>query len=125
MIDSSLTALVPLQLGGVQVVGGFLVIATLSTLLANTAVYYVTGDVDLPRAIVPGVAMTVVGLGAALLPVPLVVVAALVVDFVVVSVVYEFDRRRTAMVTAAHFTLIVVVAYLVNSLLAIYQTAPI
>jgi hypothetical protein len=114
-----------LQVSGVQIVGGAFLIAVLSTLLANTAAYYVTGESDLGRAVFPGVAMAVVGLASGVLPILVTVVVALLVDYAVVAYAYELDRRGTAMVTAAHFTLIVVVAYLVNSTLAIYQTAPV
>ncbi len=113
-----------LQVSGVQIVGGLLLLSVLSTLLANTAAYYVTGEVELARAAVPGVAMALAGIVSSILPILVTVVLALVVDFVAVSVAYGLDRRRTAMVTVMHFTLIVVVAYVVNSGLAIYQSAP-
>ena len=115
----------PVQVSGVQIVGGLALLAVLSTLLANTAAYYVTGEVELARAAVPGVAMALVGIASSLLPILVTVLAALVVDFLAVTVAYGLDRRRTAMVTVVHFTLIVVVAYVVNSALAIYQSAPV
>ncbi len=115
--------MIPLQTG-FQIAGGLLLLAVLSTLLANTAAYYVTGDVDLQRAALPGVAMALAGLASGLLPILVTVVIALVVDFAAVSVAYELDRRRTTMVTLMHFSLIVVVAYVVQNLLALYQTAP-
>jgi hypothetical protein len=115
----------PIQVSPVQIGLGVVLIAVLSTLLANTAAYYVTGEVQLARAALPGVAMALVGLASGVLPILVTVVIALVVDFVAVAYAFELDRRRTAMVTAMHFTLIVVVAYVANSLLAIYQTAPV
>lgn len=115
----------PAQVSGVQIVGGLVLLAVLSTLLANTAAYYVTGEVELARAAVPGVAMALVGIASSLLPILVTVLAALVVDFLAVTFAYGLDRRRTAMVTVMHFTLIVVVAYVVNSALAIYQSAPV
>jgi uncharacterized membrane protein YozB (DUF420 family) len=113
-----------LQVSGVQIAGGAFLLATLSTLLANTAAYYVTGESQLGRAVLPGVVMAVAGLASSVLPTLVTVVLALAADFLAVTYAYELDRRRSAMVTAAHFTLIVVVAYVVNSGLALYQTAP-
>lgn len=113
-----------LQVSGLQVAGGLFLLAVLSTLLANTAAYYVTGESQLDRAILPGVVMALAGLASSVLPALVTVVLALVADFLAVTYAYELDRRRSAMVTAAHFTLIVVVAYVVNSGLALYQTAP-
>ncbi|MEZ3145021.1 hypothetical protein [Halobaculum sp. MBLA0143] len=113
-----------LQVSGVQIAGGLLLLAVLSTLLANTAAYYVTGEIELPRAAVPGVAMALAGIASSVLPILVTVLLALVVDSLAVKVAYGLDNRRTAMVTTMHFTLIVVVAYVVNSALAIYQSAP-
>jgi hypothetical protein len=101
-----------LQVSGVQIAGGAFLLATLSTLLANTA------------AVLPGVVMAVAGLASSVLPTLVTVVLALGLDFLAVTYAYELDRRGSAMVTVAHFTLIVVVAYVVNSGLALYQTAP-
>lgn len=113
-----------LQVSGVQIAGGAFLLATLSTLLANTAAYYVTGESQLGRAVLPGVVMAVAGLASSVLPTLITVVLALGLDFLAVTYAYELDRRGSAMVTVAHFTLIVVVAYVVNSGLALYQTAP-
>lgn len=116
--------LAPLQVSPVQILGGFLLIATLSSLLANTAAYYVTGESQLGRAILPGVVMSLAGLSASVLPILATVLLALAVDYGAVLFAFRLDYRRTAMVTVMHFTLIVVVAYVVNSSLAIYQTGP-
>ncbi|WP_435063323.1 DUF7473 family protein [Halobaculum sp. EA56] len=114
-----------LQLSPVGIVGGFLLIATLSTLLANTAAYFVLGnEAELRQALPPGVAMAIVGLTAAVLPAAVVIAVALVVDYVMVRLAYGLNRRGTAMITAMHYALTVVAAYGVNTLLAIYQTAP-
>lgn len=115
-----------LQLSAVGIVGGFLLIAVLSTLLANTAAYYVLGgEAELRQAVPPGVAMAIVGLTAAVLPTAAVIGLALVVDFGMVRLAYGLNRRGTAMITAMHYALTVLAAYGVNSLLAIYQTAPV
>lgn len=109
----------------VGIVGGVLLIAVLSTLLANTAAYYVLGgEAELRQAVPPGVAMAIVGLSAAVLPTALVIAVALVVDFAVIYLSYGLNRRGTAMITAIHYALTVLAAYGINSLLAIYQTAP-
>ncbi|WP_313692909.1 DUF7473 family protein [Halorarum halobium] len=114
-----------LQTSPGRVVAGFLLIAVLSTLVANTAAYYVLGDAaELRRAVLPGVAMAAVGLTAAVLPVAAVIGLALVVDFVAVAVAYDLNRRGTAMVTAMHYTLTVAVALFANYSLALYQDAP-
>ena len=83
-----------LQLSPLGIVGGFLLIAVLSTLLANTAA-------DSPTSAI-----------------------ALVVDFIMVYLAYGLNRRGTAMITAVHYALTILAAYGINSLLAIYQTAP-
>ncbi|MXR42951.1 hypothetical protein GRX01_16575 [Halobaculum sp. WSA2] len=115
-----------LQLSPVGIVGGFLLIAALSTLLANTAAYFVLGDeAELRQAIPPGVAMATVGLTAAVLPAAAVIAIALVVDFVAVRLAYGLDRRGTTMIAAMHYALTILAAYGVNSVLAIYQTAPV
>lgn len=115
-----------LQLSPAGIVGGFLLIAALSTLLANTAAYFVLGDeAELRQAVPPGVAMATVGLTAAVLPTAAVIALALVVDFVMVRLAYGLDRRGTAMITAMHYTLTILAAYGINSVLAVFQTAPI
>ena len=115
-----------LQLSAVGIVGGFLLIALLSTLLANTAAYYVLGDeAELRQAIPPGVAMAIVGLTAAVLPPVAVIASALVVDFGMVYLAYGLNRRGTAMIAAGHYTLTILAAFGINSLLAVYQTAPV
>lgn len=115
----------PLQTSPGRIVAGFLLIALLSTFIANTAAYFVMGDAaELRRAVLPGAAMAAVGLTAAVLPVPAVVVLALVVDYAAVSVAYGLNRRGTAMVTAMHYTLTVVVAVFASYSLALYQDAP-
>lgn len=114
-----------LQLSPLGIVGGFLLIAVLSTLLANTAAYYVLGgEAELRQALPPGVAMALVGLSAAVLPTVVVIAIALVVDFIMVYLAYGLNRRGTAMITAVHYALTILAAYGINSLLAIYQTAP-
>lgn len=115
-----------LQLSPVGIVGGFLLIAVLSTLLANTAAYFVLGnEAELRQAIPPGVAMATVGLTAAVLPAAATIALALVVDFGIVRLAYGLNRRGTAMITAMHYTLTILAAYGINSVLAIYQTAPV
>ena len=115
-----------LQLSPLGVLAGFVLIAVLSTLLANTAAYFVLGDeAELRQAIPPGVAMAIVGLSAAVLPAAAVIAVALVVDFVVVHLAYGLTRRGTAMITAMHYALTILAAYGINSVLAIYQTAPV
>ena len=115
-----------LQLSPVGILGGFLLIAVLSTLLANTAAYYVLGnEAELRRAIPPGVAMAIVGLSAAVLPPAAVIALALVVDFGTVYLAYGLNRRGTAMVAAGHYALTILAAFGINSLLAVYQTAPV
>ncbi|QLG28302.1 hypothetical protein HUG10_12435 [Halorarum halophilum] len=114
-----------LQTSPGRVVAGFLLIALLSTFIANTAAYFVMGDAaELRRAVLPGIAMAGVGLTAAVLPVAAVIALALAVDFVAVSLAYELNRRGTALVTAMHYTLTVVVALFANYSLALYQDAP-
>ena len=114
-----------LQTSPGRVVAGFLLIAAFSTFIANTAAYFVLGDAaELRRAVLPGVAMAGVGLTAAVLPVAVVVALALVVDYAAVSVAYELNRRGTAMVTAMHYALTVVVAVFASYSLALYQDAP-
>jgi hypothetical protein len=113
-----------LQVSGVQVVGGVFLLATLSTLLANTAAYYVTGESQLGRAILPGVTMSVAGLSEVFLPVAAVICLALVLDFLAVTYAYNLDQRRSAMIVIGHFTLTVVVAVVVQNSLALYQTRP-
>ncbi|WP_348613579.1 DUF7473 family protein [Halobaculum rarum] len=114
-----------LQLAPAGILGGFLLIAVLSTLLANTAAYFVLGnEAELRQAIPPGVAMALVGLSAAVLSPARVIAIALVVDFVVVRLAYGLDRRGTAMITAMHYTLTVLAAIGIQQILAIYQTAP-
>ncbi|WP_435123744.1 DUF7473 family protein [Halobaculum sp. D14] len=115
----------PLQAALAPLVGGFLLIALLSTLLANAAAYFVMGDrASLRLAVAPGVTMALVSLTAAVLPVYAVIAFALVADFAVIYAVYDLPARSTAIVTAMHYALTVILAYSVNSLLAIYQTAP-
>ncbi|MFC6786794.1 hypothetical protein ACFQFH_13190 [Halobaculum halobium] len=115
-----------LQLSALGVVAGFALIAVLSTLLANTAAYFVLGgEAELRQAVPPGIAMALVGLSAAVLPTAAVIAIALVVDFVVVRLAYGLNRRGTAMITAMHYALTILAAYGVNSVLAIYQTAPV
>lgn len=119
------TLAVPLQTSPGRIVAGFLLIAVLSTFVANTAAYFVMGDAaELRRAALPGAAMATVGLTAAVLPVPAVVALALVVDYAAVSVAYGLNRRGTAMVTAMHYTLTVVLAVFASYSLALYQDAP-
>lgn len=113
-----------LQTGAVGILGGFLLLAVLSTLLANTAAYFVTGDTHLRRSILPGGAMAAVGLLSVVVPATIVVLVAVVVDFFACRTAYGLNRRGTATVTAVHIALIVGVSYLVQSTLAIYQTAP-
>ncbi|MFB9826220.1 MULTISPECIES: DUF7473 family protein [Halobaculum] len=114
-----------LQQSSLGVLAGFLLIAVLSTLLANTAAYFVLGDeAELRQAVPPGVAMALVGLSAAVLPTAGVIAIALVVDFVVVRLAYGLDRRGTAMITAMHYALTVLAAIGIQQILAIYQTAP-
>ena len=124
------------QITPVGIVGGFVLVAVLSTLLANTAAYYVTGESQLQRSVLPGVAVGLCALLAAALPDqvatfgvvvdrPAVVIPiALVTDAVAVWIAYGLDRRGTAMVTVAHYTLLLVVNFVVQRVLAIYQTAP-
>lgn len=122
---SVLAGPVLLQLSVVGLLGGFLLIALLSTLLANTAAYFVMGDdAEFRRAVVPGVSMALVGLTAAVLPPAAVIALALAVDFGVIYLVYGLDRRGTAIVTALHYSLTIVAAYGINSVLAVFQTAP-
>ncbi|WP_277554601.1 DUF7473 family protein [Halobaculum limi] len=112
-------------MSAVTILGGFLLIALLSTLLANTAAYYVLGnEAELRQAVPPGVAMALVGLTAAVLPTAAVIAIALVVDFVMVYLAYGLNRRGTAMITAIHYTLTILAALGINTLLAVYQTAP-
>ena len=116
---------VPLQVSPAQVVGGFLLLAILSTLVANTAAYFVLGDAaELRRAVAPGVAMATVMLSAVVLAVYAVIVLALVVDFAAVSLSYDLSRRRAAAVTAVHYALTLGLALFANYTLALYQTAP-
>ena len=112
------------QSGPAGIVGGFLLLAGLSTLLANTAAYFVTGDTHLRRALFPGVAIAVVMLLQAVLPVIAVILLALVVDFTACRIAFGLNRRGTVTVTAVHYALIVGLSYLIQSSLAIYQTAP-
>ncbi|MFC7135818.1 DUF7473 family protein [Halobaculum litoreum] len=114
-----------LQLSVVGILGGLVLIAVLSTLLANTAAYFLLGDeAELRQAVPPGVAMAIVGLTAAVLPTAAVIALALVVDYVMVYLAYGLNRRGTAIITALHYTLTVLAALGINSVLAIYQTAP-
>jgi len=113
-----------LQVSGLQVAGGAFLLATLSTLLANTAAYYVTGESQIGRAILPGVVMTAVGLSQAFLPVAVVIALALLLDFVAVTYSYKLTRQQSVMVAVGHFTLTLVVAVVVQNGLAIYQTRP-
>ncbi|SHH08462.1 DUF7473 family protein [Halobaculum gomorrense] len=114
-----------LQSSPLGILGGVLLIAVLSTLLANTAAYFVLGgEAELRQAVPPGVAMALVGLSAAVLPPAAVIAIALVVDYAVVYLAYGLNRRGTAMITAMHYALTILAAYGINSLLAIYQTAP-
>jgi len=98
----------------------------LSTLLANTAAYFVLGnEAELRQAVPPGVAMATVGLTAAVLPAAATIALALIVDFAVIRLAYGLGHRGTAMITAMHYTLTILAAYGINSVLAIYQTAPV
>ena len=115
----------PLQVSPVQVVGGFLLLAVLSTFVANTAAYFVLGDdADLRRAVAPGVAMATVMLSAVVLPPYVVIPIALAVDFVAIAFSYELNWRGVAIVTAVHYALTLILALSVNQALALYQTAP-
>lgn len=115
----------PLQVSPVQVVGGFLLLAVLSTLVANTAAYFVLGDeAELRRAVAPGLAMATAMLSATVLPAYAVIPLALAVDFAAVSLSYDLTRRGAAVVTAVHYALTLVLALFVNYTLALYQTAP-
>lgn len=117
--------MLPLQVTPVQIVGGFLLLAVLSTFVANTAAYFVIGDAaELRRAVVPGVAMATAMFTAVVLPPFAVIVIALVADFLAVRAAYGLPLRGVAMVTAVHYTLTLVLALFVNYSLAIYQTAP-
>lgn len=128
----ALTAILPtsrppslLQVSPLGVAGGFVLLATLSTLVANTAAYYVLGDAaEFRRAPVVGVATALVALSLVVLPPYAVILLVLVVDFAVISVVYELDRRRAAMITAVHYALTVILALTVQFTLGLYQTAP-
>ena len=115
-----------LQSSVATLLGGFLLIAVLSTLLANTAAYFLLGDeAELRQAVPPGVAMALVGLTAAVLPTAAVIALALVVDYAMVFLAYGLDRRGTAIVTALHYSLTILAALGINSVLALFQTAPV
>ncbi|UIO99977.1 hypothetical protein Hbl1158_00995 [Halobaculum sp. CBA1158] len=115
-----------LQTAVVGLLGGLVLIAVLSTLLANTSAYFVLGDeAEFRQAVPPGVAMALVGLTAAVLPAAAVIALALVVDAVMVRLAYGLDRRGTAMITAMHYALTVIAAVGVQRVLAVYQTAPV
>ena len=117
--------MLPLQVSPVQVAGGFLLLVVLSTLVANTAAYFVLGDAaELRRAVVPGLAMATAMLSAVVLPPYAVIALALAVDFLAVAFSYDLNWRGVAMVTAVHYSLTLVLALFVNYTLAIYQTAP-
>lgn len=117
--------MLPLQVSPVSVVGGFLLLAVFSTFVANTAAYFVLGDAaELRRAVAPGVATATVMLSAVVLPAYAVIPLALTVDFVAISLSYELNWRGTAMVTAVHYSLTLILAISVSRALAIYQTAP-
>ena len=116
----------PLQLSVVGLLGGFVLIAVLSTLLANTAAYFLLGDdAELRQAVPPGVAMALVGLTAAVLPTAVVIALALAVDYAMVYLSYGLNRRGTAIVTALHYSLTILAALGINTVLAVFQTAPV
>lgn len=114
-----------LQVSPLGVAGGFLLLAVLSTLVANTAAYYVLGDAaEFRRAPAVGVATALVALTVAILPAYAVILLVLLVDFIVISIAYELDYRRAAMITAIHYALTVILALTIQFSLGLYQTAP-
>lgn len=113
-----------LQTGVAGLVGGFVLIAVLSTLLANTAAYFVTNDTQLRESILPGVALALVAMTAVVLPMYVVAPLAIVVDYVACRFAFGLDTRATAIVAAVHYALTLSVNFLVQSTLALYQTAP-
>lgn len=117
--------MLPLQVSPVQVAGGFLLLAALSTLVANTAAYFALGDdAELRSAVGPGLAMATAMLTLAVLPPYAVIPLALAADFVAVRLSYRLNWRGAAVVTAVHYALTLVVALFANYTLALYQTAP-
>jgi hypothetical protein len=58
------------------------------------------------------------------LPVAVVIGTALVVDYAAVAYAFGLTRRGSLMVTAMHYALTVIISFVIQSSLAIYQTAP-
>jgi hypothetical protein len=123
MTASALAQVTPATGGLLAYAGTFLLAAGVYSLTAHIAARNVLGDVPVKRALLVGPVPAAISLllqqyGA------LAFLLALAIDFVLIRYVYRLKARTTALVTAIHLVVSVLVLFVVLSAYRLAGTAP-
>lgn len=105
--------------------GTYVATALFFSLTAHLAARYVLGDVPPARALVVGAVLALVAVALVRFPPPVILLAALVVDFLAIRTVYRLAYRTTALVTVVHYTVTLLGGLVITYGLRILSTAPV
>ncbi len=105
-------------------VGTFLVTAVVYALTLHVAARYVLGDVDAKRAVPAGVVLAAVAFAGQRNQPAVVLGASLLVDYVAIKLLYDRSHKLTALITAAHATVTIILGVTLLNLVALLSTAP-
>ena len=106
------------------IVGTFVLGALFYSLTAHIAARYVLGDVSPKRALVVGPVPVLVSLLLIEFPVILILVVGLVADFAAIHAVYRLKYRTAAFVTVVHYTVSILLIFILAYAIALFSTAP-
>lgn len=107
-----------------QFLGTFVVTALFFSLTAHLAARYVLGDVPASRALAVGTTLAVVSVALVRFPPVVIILLAFVTDLLAFHLAYRLAYRTAALVTVAHYTVTLLVVFVVTQGLRIISTAP-
>lgn len=107
-----------------QYLGTVVVTALFFSLTAHLAARYVLGDVPASRALAVGTSLAVVVVALVRFPPVVIIPLAIATDLLAFHLVYRLTYRTAALVTVAHYTVTVLLTFVVTQGLRILSTAP-
>ena len=107
------------------IVGTFVLGALFYSLTAHIAARYVLGDVPVTRALVVGPVPVLVSLLLIEFPAAVILAVGLVADFAAIHVVYRLKFRTAALVTVVHYTVTILLIFVLSYAVAFLSTAPV
>lgn len=125
MVDALVLQVTPKSGNLVAIVGTFVLGALFYSLTAHLAARYVLGDVPAKRALLVGPVPVLTSIVLINFPTVVILAVGLVADFAVIHAVYRLKYRTAALVTGVHYTVTILLIFVIAYLLALFSTAPV